>query len=111
MVGSKSPRAAAFKGLRRLTGTPRPTGNDTPGELFGFSLLAPGSKFFERVVGERDIDDRGIVLIVATVIEQSLEAALLTKMVPMSDEDERRIFSDDSAPLFSFDPKIRMAFA
>lgn len=64
-----------------------------------------------RKVGPRNIDDRAIVLISATVIEQSLETALLTKFVDLSADDERRLFASDAAPLFTFAAKTELAFA
>lgn len=108
----KQSRKQAMDALRRLAGGPRPSKNLTPYETFGFSLLPPGTQLMGgREVEPRDIDDRAIVLISSTVIEQSLEAALMTKFVELSLDDERRLFASDAAPLFTFAAKVELAYA
>ena len=108
MVRSNSPRAKALRALKELWG-PRANPENKLGELFPFGVLPPG--FGGGTETKRDYDDRSIALITATVIEQSLEVAILTKLVPQDTEGERALFSEDGAPLASFDAKIRLAFA
>lgn len=108
MAASKTPRAKALAGLQNLIGA-RPTSDNTLPEIFPFGLLPPGALGGDPT--PRPYSDRAIVLISATVLDQGLEAALLTRFIPLDDGGERSIFSDDGAPLGTFDAKIRLAHA
>jgi hypothetical protein len=88
---------------------PRAAPKHLIGELFPFGILPPG--FAEGKITARQYDDRAIVLISTTVVEQSLEGALLKRFKALSPDEEREIFSEDGAPLSSFDPKVRIGFA
>ena len=103
MAASKSPRAKALAGLKRLMGR-RLTGNDSGPDIAPFGIVP-------RPKGRNPRDDRAVALVSVAVIDQGLEAALLTKFRQLAPDDERAIFSDDSAPLASFDAKVRLAFA
>lgn len=102
-----------MRDLKALMGAPRPSPTDSMIATFGFPILGSEEKdkLAEGQVIDRGMDDRAIALICATVLEQSIERAMLHKLVPLSGAEERRIFSDDGAPLASFDAKIRIAFA
>jgi|RhiMethySRZTD1v2_1073278.scaffolds.fasta_scaffold409810_2 hypothetical protein len=100
MTASKSPRAKAFAGLKALAG-PRASPADETTELFHFLKRESVGPY----------DDRAIALVTASVVEQGLESALLKKFIPLGNEDERSLFSDDGAPLSDFDSKTRLAFA
>ncbi|MGA7673745.1 MAG: MltR family transcriptional regulator [Rhizomicrobium sp.] len=56
-------------------------------------------------------DDRAIALVTGAAIEQALESAILTKFIKLDEVDERYLFSDENAPLSTFDAKIRVAYA
>lgn len=108
MAASNSPRAKALRGLKGLMGpSHRVQKHQTPFEAFGFVItgIDPASP------PERDIDDRAIALVVATVLEHGLEGAILEKLVPLPEEEERSLFYEDSAPLGTFDAKIRLSYA
>jgi hypothetical protein len=57
------------------------------------------------------LDDRSVAILAAVHLESSLEAAILTKMIPLPENEVNEIFSGDAAPLSTFSAKIRMAFA
>lgn len=102
MTASKSSRTTVLRAMRDLMGRGhRARGDMTPFETFGFSMMPD----------TRNVDDRAIAIIVAAVLEQSLEKALLEKLIPLSEEDERDLFYQDNAPISSLDAKIRLAFA
>ena len=100
MVASKSARSKARKGLTHLINTARPTGDDLPGDVFGFNILTWKSS------GPND--DRAMAIVLATVVDQGLEAAIATKFV---NHDNQLIFNGESAPLRDMDAKVRIAFA
>lgn len=102
MTASKSPRKKAFAGLKDLTG-PRSSKESLVPEVFHFGL--------DPSIKRGHHDDRAIALITGTAIEQGLESIILTKLIPMDLIEERKIFSDDVAPLNTLDSKIRIAFA
>lgn len=101
MAASKGSRAKILRALNEALG-PRTTADGPMHELFPYA---------SPLVQSEPSDDRSVALIAATVIEQGLEAALLTKFVQLDPHEERYIFSDDSAPLRHFDAKIRLAYA
>jgi hypothetical protein len=100
MVASKSLRQKIFRGLRDLMGT-RPLPDTPSSDVLGFDLLLRKPR----------PDDRSVVMMLAALLDQAIETALMQKFIPMQQEEIRQLFMDDSAPLFSFDSKIRIAFA
>ena len=95
-------RKTALNDLRRLGGV-RPKPSDDAPEIWHFGLLS----FKARDPRE----DRAVVLVSATVIEQGLEAALLERFPGLGTDEERLIFEDDGAPLRDFGSKIRLSYA
>lgn len=93
-----------MKSLLALTGV-RVSSNDGIGDLFPFGLFPD----FENP--DRKGDDRTIAIITGTVLEQSLEAGIITKLRPLEEADERAVFFGESAPLNSLSQKITMAYA
>jgi hypothetical protein len=63
---------------------PKASSDDTPFETFGFNILD------WKPQGPHD--DRAKALILGTVLEQGLETAISTKLIPLSSEEERYIF-------------------
>jgi len=56
--------------------------------------------------------DRSIVLIASALVENALEVAILSKMVQVSTDFRKRLFSyDGNGPLATFDARIKIAFA
>ena len=108
MIDLPKTRSQAIRALRTLVDVPRPSGLSTFTEIFPFGIAAPGA--FQGQANRKPEDDRGIALIMATVIDQALEAAILSKLPGIEAGNERYIFSDDGAPLRDLDSKIRIAF-
>lgn len=109
MDSPKSTRSKAVKSLRSLSRVRRPKGSDMPFEVFGFPILRRLDSKGNRIA--RKTDDRTIALMMAAVIEQGLETAILSRLPGIAANNEAYIFFDDGAPLRDFDSKIRMAFA
>jgi hypothetical protein len=103
MAGKKTPKQTAIDNLLALSGV-RVNANDGIGEIFPFGLFATEHT---DPIG----DDRTIAIITATVLEQSLEAGIMTKLRTLDASDERAVFFGDSAPLNSLCQKITMAYA
>jgi DNA-binding MltR family transcriptional regulator len=99
-----TPKQQSITNLRSLTGA-RPTPESTLPEIFPFGVMMPLDGTPRRY------DDRAIVIIVATVLEQALEVALMTRFVELDHDAERAVFVNESAPLNSLAAKITMAFA
>ncbi|PSJ36558.1 DUF4145 domain-containing protein [Allosphingosinicella deserti] len=96
-------RQTVFKKLRSLTGA-RPDAKSSF-ELWTFPL-------FNLSAEPRDPGrDREIALVCASVLEQALEVALLTRFPGVTNELERQLFSDSGAPLGSLSSKITLARA
>lgn len=63
---------------------------------------------FGKVLSEES--DRGAVIILVSIIDDVLAAALERKMVPLNSDEKARLFGFD-APLGSFSARIKMAYA
>ncbi|GEM_PF-3151449 len=103
MAGSDTPKQRAIKSLQSLTGV-RVSSNDGIGEIFPFGLFASQAA---NPIG----DDRTVAIITATVLEQSLEVGIISKLRPLNATDERAVFFGESAPLNSLSQKITMGYA
>lgn len=88
---------------------PRATADQTAGEIFPFDL--PSIDLTTGLPTGSQYDDRAIVLITASVVEQALETLLLAKFIPLSDDDERTLFSSDGGALSTFEAKVQLGFA
>ena len=104
MTSSNSPRAKALRALKQLMGPLPDAIESTIPDTFYFGILAEGRRTHHH-------DDRAEVLVAGTLLEQSLQVAIQKKFVLTSPEDIASVFTDDSAPLNSFDAKVRIAFA
>jgi hypothetical protein len=104
MARSTKARREALEALRTLL-RDRVSSDDTLPEIFEF----------ERVTDYRRYADRAAALIVATLLEQALETAILTHFVPLEDTDKNRLFigggSGDDGLLATFSARIQMGFA
>ena len=82
---------------------PRASLNQTPNDVWQFDWRASGNHDAR--------DDRSIALMAFTVLEQGLEAALLTKSVALDPIDEYELFSSESGSLISFHAKTQISYA
>jgi DNA-binding MltR family transcriptional regulator len=56
-------------------------------------------------------NDRALALMLGAILEQGIESAILSHLIPMDEKDAHRFFGPpDEAPL-TFDVKIRLAYA
>jgi hypothetical protein len=101
-------RAKAVRALKALINVPRPDAQSTAPKIFHFGILPAGflDGKYDRPVEEH----RSIALVMAAVLEQALEGALLAKLPGIKAGNEAYLFSVDGAPLRDFDSKIRIAF-
>jgi len=95
-------RKAILGDLRRL-GSERPNANATVPEVWPFGILS--------LKPRNPRDDRAVVLVSATVIEQGLESALQNRFSGLAAGEERIVFEEEGAPLREFGAKIRLAYA
>jgi hypothetical protein len=59
-----------------------------------------------------DFADHAVAMMGAGLIEKALEVAILSRMIPMSNEDRERLFSyDHRGPLSDLSTRIRMGLA
>jgi hypothetical protein len=104
MTASKTPRNKALKALSALNRDRATVESELP-DLFPFGVIAT------RPRDSRD--DRNVVLICGTVVEQGLEDAILTFFAPDGDQkklDARDVLFDGEAPVLGdFAAKIKVA--
>jgi DNA-binding MltR family transcriptional regulator len=97
---SKSPRSLVLSALRELLGKRFP--EDAPLLPYPFGLEQP----------ETDFEDRAMVLIGCSIIEQFLEDCILTHFANLDENEKRDLFSAEvNAPLSNFANKINLAYA
>lgn len=108
MPSSKNSRSNARSQLRRLQAA-RATPHDSSFDVFPFGLSPPFDRKGDRL--PREYDDRSIAIIVASVLDQGLETALLTRLRPLNPDEERAVFFADGAPLSTFSAKITMGYS
>ncbi len=108
---AKSSRAKAVDALRSLINFRRPSGSDAPIDIFPFGIIQRTNKLTGTLVPRDPREDRAIVIMTGTVIEQGLETAILARLPGILAGNESYIFGDDAAPLRGLDAKIRIAFA
>src|SRR5258708_40156 len=93
-------RDKALKALRALLHQPV-NYDKTPGELF-----SP-----DHIYGETT-KDRAVVLVAATLLDQFLKTAILTRLVTLNSEEDDGLFgANDNSPLSSFSARIKIGYA
>jgi hypothetical protein len=99
---SKPPsRSAALQALRQKMGE-RPDLNDSFKTIMGFK---------QGMMHEGD-PDRSIALLIGSILENALEAAILTHCIQMDNDEQRRLFGNDpTQTAMTFDVKIRIGYA
>lgn len=104
MTASKSPRAAAWEGLKRLV-QDRVDVDAPVSEIFHWGIVKNPAK-------PRDPrEDRANVLVATAILDQALEHALLGFFSRDGAEVRDQLFDSEAAPLRDLSAKIRLAYA
>lgn len=103
MVASKSPRNAAWEGLKRLS-LDRVDVSAPINEIFHWGLFPKPGQARDRK------EERALALVSTAVVEQGLEYALTTKFSRAASEIRDQMFDGEGAVLRDLNAKIRLAY-
>lgn len=102
MVASKSPRNAAWEGLKRLS-LDRAAPTSLPGDIYHWGILA-------RPASRNPRDDRASALVATAVVEQALEHAIGFKFCRSHAEIRDQMFDGEGAALKDLSSKTKLAY-
>jgi hypothetical protein len=104
-----SKEVSATKKLRKLMEMPG-SHVDIFTDLVVQSETDPTLKFFNRISGVPQYDDRGAAIVFTSLLERSLEGALVSHFT-ISEVEATKLFAYPAGPLANFSAKIAMGLA